>query len=464
MPIDANHRMLTPTTTESSGEVSMKKHTTPSQRRAFYELHEQGLSYREIAERYDVSIECVRYWCRRQRDGGNCESRYQRKPSGILSRFDGLVRYKILRFRLEHPKWGPRTIRYHLTKVPSLKGLRLPSRPQIGRYLHQWERFRRQPKEPSEDTRPDPPTEVHQRWLIDFKINIALEDGTTVDLHTVRDPVGEVCIGAVLHVTEQVTIRTKRVPMEDVCTTLRRCFDFWNTLPDEIQTDRESTLVTSRKDGFPSVFTLWLTGLGIKHRTIRPGRPTDNAEVERCHRTVCDYAIVGNEHHPVVELQSILDDAVLEMAIDLPSRAEGCAGRTPAEAHPEIFQPRHFFCSEQELAHFDLRRVDAFLSTFTWTRKANKTGQVGIGGQRQRYSVGRAYARKQIWIRFDPVDRNFVFYRPESMHSETEPECLREVGRRPARNLEVEDLTGLATWPASLVPQQLPLPFCLAEG
>ena len=66
----------------------MRKHTTPSQRRAFYELHEQGLSYPEIAAQAHVSPECVRYWCRRQRDGGSCESSYYRAPSGLLSRFD----------------------------------------------------------------------------------------------------------------------------------------------------------------------------------------------------------------------------------------------------------------------------------------------------------------------------------------------------------------------------------------
>jgi transposase InsO family protein len=363
-----------------------------------------------------------------------------------------------------HPRWGPKSIRYHLSKVPSLKGLALPSRPQIGRYLHQWERFRRKPKEPGEDTRPEPPTEVHQQWQVDFKVNIALQDGTTVDLHTVRDPVGEACLGAVIHPTQQVNMRTKRVSMQDVRTTLRRCFDEWNTLPDEVQTDSESTLVTSVKDGFPSDFTLWLTGLDIKHLVIRPGTPTDNAEVERCHRTINDYAIVGNEHHSVAKLQSILDDAVPDLAIDLPSKADGCAGRTPAEAHPELFRSRRSFSAEQELAHFHLKRVDAFLSTFTWTRKVNKTGQICIGGHHKYYGVGRAYARKHVWVRFDPSDRCFVFYLPDSAQSDPEPKHLREIGRRPVRNLEVDDLTGLATWPASLVPQQLALPLCFVEG
>jgi len=442
----------------------MRKHTTPVQRRTFYELHQQGLSYNEIADQYEVSRECVRYWCRRQRDGGSCQTAYRKGPRGILSRFHGLVRYCVLRLRLEHPRWGPGRIRHHLGKRPSLKELALPSRAQIGRYLHQWSRFRRKRRERAEDTRPDPPTDVHQRWQLDFKINIALEDDTAVDLHTARDPVGEACIGAVLHLTEQVHTRSRRVPMEDARATLRRCFERWHTLPDEVQTDGESTLVTSSEDGFPSDFTLWLTGLGIKHLVTRRGKPTDNAEVERCHRTINDYAIVGNEAHPAVELQSILDAAVVELAFELPSYAEECAGRPPVEAHPELLEPRRPFHAEHELALFDLKRVETFLSTFTWTRKVNKTGQITIGGQHERYSVGRAYARQQVVVRYDPTDHHFVFYLPDAGQDDPDQESLQEIGRRPARNLEVEDLTGLATWPDGLLPQQLPLPLCFEEG
>lgn len=442
----------------------MKRHTTPDQRRTFHELHEQGLTYPQIAKQYNVSRECVRYWCRRQRDGGSCRTTYHKVPTGMLSCFDSLVRYCILRLRLEHPRWGPGRIRFHLGRRPALRGMTLPSRAQIGRYLHQWPKFRRPRKKKAEDHRPDPPTEVHQRWQLDFKVDIALQDDTPVDLHTARDPVGEACIGAVIYTTKQVhTLRT-RVPMTDARSTLRRCFAQWGTLPDEVQTDREPTLVTSGEDSFPSTFTLWLTGLGIKHLVSRAGKPTDNAEVERCHRTVNDYAIVGNEKHPPVELQSILDDSVLELAFELPSRAEGCAGRTPVEAHPELLEPRHPFRAEHELAHFDLARVDALLSTFTWKRRVDKTGQICIGGYHERYSVGRAYARQEVVVRFHPADRCFVFYLPESEQNDQAAEMLREIGRRPARNLEVEDLTGLATWPAGLVPQQLPLSLCFEEG
>jgi hypothetical protein len=178
--------------------------------------------------------------------------------------------------------------------------------------------------------------------------------------------------------------------------------------------------------------------------------------VERCHRTLNDYAIVGNEGADVEQLQRILDQAVYELNYELPSRAEGCGGLPPVVAHPELLQPRRPLQPEHELALFDLKRVDAYLATFTWERKVNKTGQITIGGRHQYYSVGRPHARRQVLVRFDPADRHFVFYDVD------QPD--EEINRRPARNLEVADRTGLETWPEGLGLQQLPLPLLFSEG
>lgn len=427
----------------------MSVRTNPHQRRAFYELHQRGQTYCEIAERYGVSRECVRYWCRRQRDGKGCHTNYHRSATGLLSSFDPKVRYCVLRMRLEHPRWGPNRIWAKLTKRPSLRGLKLPSESSIGRYLHQWRRFRRRASRKPVRERPHRPTEVHQRWQIDFKVGIALENGQKVNLHTVRDPVGEACLGAYVFPAGHVGQREKRVTLEQVRSVLRQCFAHWGTLPYEVQTDGEPCLVPSNLGCFPSAFTLWLKGLGVDHLVIR--KVTDNAEVERCHRTVCDYAVIGNEECTPIELQQVLDQAVHELVFELSSRAEGCAGSTPVQAHPELLHPRRPFRPEHELAHFDLRRVDAYLATLTWHRKAEKSGRVTIGGEHQRYSVGVSYGDREILVRFDPKHRHFVFFEAEA------PET--EIRRHPVRNLEVEDLTGLAEWPSDLAPQQLPLPF-----
>jgi transposase len=431
----------------------MRTQTKPEQRREFYKQHQAGASYSAIAAQAEVSFECVRYWCRRQRDGGSVQSQYQRQAPGLLSEFGALVRYVILRLKLEHPRWGRNRIRYHLGQRLSLRWVKLPDESQIGRYLHQWERFRRpRQKRSLERARPDPPTQVHQQWQLDFKTDLELKDGTRVSLHTIRDPVGEACLLGLLFTTELAPHRPERVSLEQARTSLRRCFGRWNTLPDQVQTDGEPTLVSNGQEAFPSIFSLWLQGLGIQHRVTRSGHPTDNAEVERCHRTLNEYVIVGQEKYALAQLQNQLDQALDELLYVLPSRAEGCHGCPPIEAHPELLQPRRPFRPEHELAYFDLSRVDAYLATFIWSRKVGQTGQICLGGQHHYYSVGRAYAGQEVFIRFDPTDRHFVFY-------DNPDQAQPPIGRRPARNLEVADLTGLATWPTGLLPQQLPLPF-----
>ena len=52
------------------------------------------------------------------------------------------------------------------------------------------------------------------------------------------------------------------------------------------------------------MFTLWLAGLGMARLVIRPASPADHAELERCHRTLNDYAIIGNEDNPVPRRKS----------------------------------------------------------------------------------------------------------------------------------------------------------------
>jgi len=428
----------------------MSHQTTPQQRWSFYERHQRDETYAEIATSAGVSKECVRYWCRRQRDGGNVVTPPGGRRKGLLQCFAAIVRYVVLRLRLEHPRWGPDRIRHGLQKRPSLKRLRLPSASSIGRYLHQWPRFRRPPRTPQVRERPKPPTQVHQRWQIDFKMGIPLAQGQRVNLFSARDPVGEAGIGASVHPAGPAQGKPRRVTFEELRGDLRRCFTKWHTLPDEVQTDNEAVFVGQPQDPFPSLLTLWLTGLAIAHLCIRPGRSTDNAEVERFHRTIYDYAIAGQEKVGMSGLQPFLDRRLDELNYELGSRADDCHGKPPVVAHPELLQPRRPFKPEEELALFDLKRVDAYLATLTWFRKVSKTGQVTIGAWHTRYSVGRAYAGQTVQVKFDPQDRHFVFYDATG----------NEVKRRPAKGLGLADLTGLAPWPDGLGIQQLPLPFC----
>jgi hypothetical protein len=430
----------------------MTTQTTPAQRQEFSDRHVAGETYCQIATSAGVSRECVRYWCRRLHKGGRAESAYPCRPGGVLSRFDATVRFRILYLRLKHPRWGPIPIRHGLGTCPALRTLRLPSPAVIGRYLHQFDRFRRPPAPTVVRQRPTPPTAVHQRWQIDFKLGIPIGGDVLVNLHTVRDPIGAACLAARLTVTHLVRKKPARVTLDELRSTLRSCFVQWQTLPEEVQTDGEGLFIGQPQDRFPSVFTLWLASFGIRHLVIRPGVPTDNAEVERCHQTVMNYAIIGNEHASLAELQERVDAAVHILNYELPSRAAGCQGHSPVQAHPELLQPRRPYEGDEHQV-FDLARVDQYLATLQWKRRVGKTGQVSLGKQHEYYSVGHQNARQEVLVRFDPADRHFVFF------ASTNPK--QELGRQPARHLDVETLTGLCvTWAQ---PSQLSLPLELEQ-
>lgn len=425
----------------------MARRTSVQERETFVSEHQTGRRYGVIADKYGVSPECVRYWCRRARRGESLTSDWHRRQAGLLVDYDPLVRYVILRVRLKHPGWGPDRIRHHLGKRSSLQGKRLPSATQIGRYLHQWGRFRRQRRRPMPTVpRPQAPTRVHECWQVDFKLGIALADGTLVNLHTVHDPVGEVCITLRMTEAGRVGQKPKRVSLPELQNTLRSGFARWQTLPEEVQTDNEALFVGNRTEQFPSRFTLWLIGLGIRHRLIRPSKPTDNAAVERNHRTVCDYALRGHEHDTLAQLEPVLDEAWHDLAFALSSQAKGCAGNPPVVAHPDLLHPVRLYEPAQEFALFDLQRVDHFLAQFTWHRIVGKTGQVSLGGQHHYYAVGRTYAAKDVLVRFDPSDRHFVFALADT------PQQV--IARRPARDLDPVDLIG-----EDFRPHQLALPF-----
>jgi hypothetical protein len=60
---------------------------------------------------------------------------------------------------------------------------------------------------------PADPSSSTEDQQVDFKVEIPMADGTWINLHAVRDPVGEATIGAFVYATPQ---RTKRVSLEQV--------------------------------------------------------------------------------------------------------------------------------------------------------------------------------------------------------------------------------------------------------
>ena len=261
---------------------------------------------------------------------------------------------------------------------------------------------------------------------------------------------------AILH---PVAGKNSKVSEAQVRQTLRLAFQV-SGLPEEVQTDGEPCLNPCPGDPFPSRFTLWLMGMGIAHLRSRPGVPTDDAEVERAHRTLYDFFLVDALQQDISrdELNRQLQNAVDQLNHCYPSRAHGCEAQPPFTAHPELSHPPRPFDPQYELAHFDLDRVDAYLAPLRFERKVGRTGQIKLGGREARYCVGRKYIGQTVKVRFDPTQREFVAYQPNAEGQE------HEIRRWPAKRLTAEDIIGIAPKPVLPCPQQLPLPFLFEES
>lgn len=418
--------------------------TTPEQRIEMARRHAVGETYAEIAQHMQINIATVRYWCRQLRRGRSSQTHWSRGKVGILSQFAPELAATILALRQAHPGWGPDRLVDEL-KRRAAPGERVPSRATVGRLLHSHHQYRRPKRQRVEPVAPAPAQAVHECWEIDFKLKIGLGDGLRYNLTTVREVAGGACLYAWLSCAEQFdaqgrrTGASKHVSVDELMLCLRTVFAQFGTLPQRIQTDNETVFVGSTSDDFPGRFTLWLWGLGIEHVRTRPGVPTDNAHVERCHQTIYNYALRGQLKRQPDALQADLLIAVERHLFSLSSRAKGCNGQPPAQVYPELFQRPCPYQPELEPLLFQLARVDQQLARRQWRRRVGKNGQVSIGGQHEYYSVGNEHARQYVLVTFDPRDRTFVFW-AEQPDAPGTP--AHEICRLPARNLTIHDILG----------------------
>lgn len=405
---------------------------TVAEREAIYIGKLRGNRLDDLATELSCSVACVRKWWRVGRDQGLAglrRSRQPRDPTGALSRFDPVVAARSLHWKQQHPKRGPTRILVDLQRDPLLEGIVLP-RPRALAYF-----FRQACPELLRQRRPRPAApprahHVHQLWQVDGKEAICLADGTIATVFEVREPVACWCLGAIAHAV-QTPKAWRKLTLQEVQAALREIFTTFG-LPVGLQTDREKVYGRPPAEAFPTRFTLWLAGLGIKHHFGRPRQATDQAHVEREHRTLFDWLAQPQPWANLAALQSALDEARQMHNYVLPSQAGDCHGQPPIKVHPEVLQPLRPYHPAAELALFDLARVDQFLAQFEWSYKVSQVGQFRIA--QQTYSAGKAYAGQQVTVRFDPRDRHFVFHE----HHSGEP-----IKRCRAKGLDVVTITGL---------------------
>jgi Integrase core domain len=415
-----------------------------------------GCSLSELAATVGCTVHCARKWWRIGRDTGLVglrASRRGRGKAGTLSCFDPAIAATALALKRAHPGWGARRVLVELQAEGALCGRRLPGRSRLAVFFREQcpqcvatRRPRRRPPQPAAA-----PRQVHEQWQLDSQEGIRLTNQEVATICNIRDPVSGAMIAS-----RAFAVGTKRrwrkLEWTEVREVVRAAFAEWQTLPDALQTDNELGLAGTSSDLFPGKLTLWLHGLGVSHRFIRPGRPTDQPHIERNHRALKNWAM---------DTQSLADLHHLQQALErerqvhnqlFPSQASDCAGRPPLTAHQELLIPRRLYQLDREQELFDPQRVYDFLAQFSFKRTVDGKARVSLG--RQTYSLGQQHVRQHnlqsVLARFDPNAKEWVFLTPDE----------QEIMRRPPKGLDPQSLTGLN--PSGTVPAhevQLTLPF-----
>jgi hypothetical protein len=219
-----------------------------------------------------------------------------------------------------------------------------------------------------------------------------------------RAPQWGITVGCVPHPAGQTRWMHKvsQAQARDDC---RTAFEQWG-LPEVVQTDKDKVLTTSDETPFPTDFTLWLVGLGIHHRIIQ--RVTQNASVERCHRTFDKQLLSGPPPTSWAEFEATIHHEQQRLTERLPSRAKACRGQIPILAHPEARTPKRPYARDHEPELFDLDRVVQYLAGGHWLRHASRKGQFHFADRL--YSVGTAHGTQWLTLTFDPATRQFAVH------------------------------------------------------
>ncbi len=409
--------------------MTARQPLTEAEKAYLAERRAAGATYPCIAHDLGGAVETVRKHARRQRAQSVPRAR-GRPARGILSSYPPEEVERAIAVKRAHPHWGPANGKVELQRQMSLPAVALPSRARLSALFKAGCPEAVQPHRPPADPeRAVPPARfAHQRWQMEAKEKVVLAEHAIATVLNVRDP------GTAVMIASQAVLTTpaqhwRKLTLPEVQGVLRQAFAEWGR-PVEIQTDHEDVYVGASTSDFPSRFTLGLLGLNLQHVTSRSRRPTDQAQVERGHRTLGDMTWKDETFAQVPAMQTALDDRRQRDNTDFPVTTADCEGQPPLSVHPLARFSGRPFQPELEWLLFELNRVDAVLAQQVWTRHVGEQGQVGIGSDH--YYLGRDHAFQTVTVRFQLGTRTFRFEAADGTH----------LAMMPARGLDQADLIG----------------------
>ncbi len=305
--------------------------------------------------------------------------------------------------RKQHPGWGPTTLLAELKTQEQWANTRLPSRSTLAAFLR--EQDLNQKYEPNSPLAVEPlyqSQHCHDLWQVDGQGTVEVKGVGPIAMLNVKDVYG----GIYVSVFPARIKSTRGHPnTSDYQAAMRLAFMNYG-LPKRLQVDHASVFYENNsKSPFPTKFFLWLISLGIEPCFSRVHRPTDQAKVERTHRTIFDQVLRGRDDYKNwEELYRSCEERRRRLNESIPSRSTDNV--PPLEKHPQARESERFYHFPQEADLIDLQRVDAFLAKGKWYRKVASNRTISLGGQI--YYLRDAKPREQLEITFCPEQRVLV--------------------------------------------------------
>lgn len=429
----------------------MTRITTLQDRVTMDQMSQQGYTNSQIASEVGWAIPTVRKWRRRARRDGRkgLASKMGRPVIGALSSYPVRLRETLRAWRVAHPGWGPKTLRAELEADEHFEGQQLPSLSGIANFLKEqdlarsYERHSELPQSTSQAT-----SAPHEEWEMDSRGQERVPDIGIIALVNLCDEFSKAKIRSYPCVVGQKRA-TRRPRTEDYQLVLRLSFTEWG-LPDRMAVDHDSVFYDNTcKSPFPTRFHLWLLALGVDLAFGRPGRPTDQATVERSHQTWAWQALEGQTFTEWDRLYAYLEQRRHFLNYRLPCSTLG--NLPPLVAHPEALQPRRLYRPEWEAELLDLSRVYAYLAKGQWFRQISQVGTASLG--QQTYGLGVLWSGESVEVTFDPEDKHLIFRSADGERKK----------RLPLRGINITNLVGEMGPLVNLDCFQLALPFTWDE-
>jgi transposase InsO family protein len=236
-----------------------------------------SLSFTELCQRYDISRKTGYKWINRYEDEGppGLIDR-SRRPHSSPEQTPETLRLAICEARRRHPSWGAKKLLKLLKRQDPQQAW--PSRWTVCEILKR-EGLVREKTRRRKVGHPGKPTSIvtapNQLWCVDFKGQFKTRDGRYCYPLTVTDRYSRYLLGC------QGLLSTETRGAKEV---FRHLFKKYG-LPAAIRSDNGVPFASTALARL-SELSVWWIQLGIQRELIQPGKPQQNGQHERMHRTL----------------------------------------------------------------------------------------------------------------------------------------------------------------------------------